>query len=65
MANPSDLAEMSTIRSQIDELTARVVKMAERYETTPDSAIASDLFGAERALVNAQRSIYRASAALA
>jgi hypothetical protein len=65
MPNPSDLAEMSTIRSQIAELTARVVKVAERYDKTPDSAIASDLFGAERALVNAQRSIDRAAAALA
>jgi hypothetical protein len=65
MPNPSDLAEMSTIRSQIAELTARVVKVAERYDKTPDSAIAGDLFGAERALVNAQRSIDRAAAALA
>jgi hypothetical protein len=64
MANSSDLAEMSTIRSQIAELTVRVVKVAERYEKTPDSAIASDLFGAERFLINAQRAIDRAANAL-
>ena len=65
MANPSDLAELSTIRSQLQELTTRIVKVAEQYQKTPDSAIASDLFGAERFLVNAGRAIDRASAALA
>jgi len=60
MANSSDLAELSTLRSQIAELTVRVVKVAERYATTPDSSAASDLFGAERFLVNAQRAIDRA-----
>jgi len=64
MSNPSDLAELSTIGSQIAELTARIVKVAERYEKTPDSAIAGDLFGAERFLVNAQRALDRASASL-
>jgi hypothetical protein len=63
MANSSDLAELSTLRSQIAELTARVVKVAEHYEKTPDSAIATDLYGAERFLTNAQRAIDRAAAA--
>ncbi len=65
MPNPADLAELSTIGSQIAELTTRVVKVAESYEKTPDSAIASDLFGAERFLVNARRALDRASSALA
>ena len=64
MANGSDRAELSTLVSQLDELTDRVVKVAERYAETPDSAIAAELFAAERALVGARRAIERAAAAL-
>jgi hypothetical protein len=62
--DPSDLAELSTLRAQLEELTARVVLLAERYDTTPDSAIAADLFAAERALVGAGRALDRAVARL-
>jgi len=55
----SDAAELSSLRAQLEELTARVVAVAERYDT-PDSAIAADLFGVERALVAARRTLDRA-----
>jgi len=55
----SDLAELSSLRAQLEELTTRVVAVAERYDT-PDSAIAADLFGVERSLVGARRTIDRA-----
>lgn len=64
MARVSDAAELSTLRSQVDELTQRVVRVAERYAETPDSVVAAELFAAERALLTARRSITRALAAL-
>ena len=59
----SDLAELSSLRAQLAELTARVVAVAERYDT-PNSAIAADLFGVERSLVGAGRTLDRAVARL-
>jgi len=60
----SDRAELTTIRSQLEELTQRVVAVATRYRDTPDSAITSDLYAAERSLVGARRALDRAIAAL-
>jgi hypothetical protein len=60
----SDLAELSTVRSQLEELARRVEAVADRYEDTPDSQIASDLYAAERTLINARRSVDKAIAAL-
>jgi hypothetical protein len=60
----SDLAELSTVRSQLEELARRVVAVADRYEDTPDSQIASDLYAAERTLLNARRSVDKAISAL-
>jgi hypothetical protein len=60
MSVPSDLAELSSLRAQVEDLTARLVEVAERYGTTPDSAVAADLFAAERALFAAARSLDRA-----
>jgi hypothetical protein len=60
----SDRAELTTIRSQLEELTQRVVVVAGRYGETPDSAIAGDLYAAERSLVGARRALDRAIAAL-
>ena len=56
----SDLAEFSSLRAQLEDITARVVTVAERYDDTPDSAVASDLFAAERALLGATRALDRA-----
>jgi hypothetical protein len=60
----SDLAELSTVRSQLEELARRVEAVADRYEDTPDSQIASDLYAAERTLINARRSVDKAISAL-
>jgi hypothetical protein len=65
MTFASDLAELSSLRAQLDEVQARVVGIAIRYHETPDSAIASDLFEVERALVSAGRIIERAVGSLA
>jgi hypothetical protein len=56
----SDRAELSTLRSQLEELTRRVEAVADRYDDTPDSQIASDLYSAERLLVSARRSLDKA-----
>jgi hypothetical protein len=57
----SDLAALSSIATQIDEVQRRVTAMAERYGTTPDSSIAGDLFSVERALLTAGRAVQRAA----
>ena len=60
MSTQSDHAELSTLRSQLDDLTARVVNVSDRYRETPDSSIAADLDAAERGLVAARRAVARA-----
>lgn len=61
----SDVAEISTLRAQVDDLTARLLEVAERYDDTSDSQVATELFAAERALVAARRSLERVLALLA
>ena len=51
MAASSDFAELSSLRAQLEELTARVVAVGDRYRDTDDSAIAGELDQAERALL--------------
>ena len=65
MSTGSDLAVLSSVRSQLDELAKRVETIAIRYRETPDSAVAVDLFETERALVSAGRVLDRALTALA
>jgi len=60
----SDRAELSTLRAQVDELTRRVLAVASHYDDTPDSAVAADLFAAERSLSAARRQLDRATAHL-
>ena len=60
MPPSSDLAELTTLRSQLEELAHRVEAVAARYDDTPDSQIASDLYAAERLLVSARRSLDKA-----
>ncbi len=55
----SDIALLSSVGAQIEELAARITAMAERYGGTPDSAVASELFAAERSLIGARRSLER------
>ena len=56
----SDAAELSSLRSQLEELTVRVVRVSDTYRDTDDSAIASELDQAERSLRSACRSVDRA-----
>jgi len=51
---------LSSISSQLEDLGHRITEMAELYGATPDSALASELFGAERGLIGARRSLDRA-----
>jgi hypothetical protein len=65
MPASSDHAELSTLRSALEESTRRVVAVADRYRDTDDSAIAGDLDSAERGLIAAGRALDRALRALA
>jgi hypothetical protein len=56
----SDRAELATLRAQIVELVTRVTAVAQRYDDAADSAVADDLYAAERSLVNARRLVDRA-----
>ncbi len=60
----SDLAELSTVRAQVDDLVRRITAVAAHYDDTPDSAVAADLFAAERSLAAARRQLDRATAHL-
>jgi hypothetical protein len=60
MARGSDAAELSSLHSQLEELTARVVAVADHYRDTPDSALTAELDAAERNLLTAGRAIHRA-----
>jgi hypothetical protein len=64
MSATSDLATLSSIVAQVDEISRRVTDLAERYGETPDSAVASELFTTERSLATARRSLDRATALL-
>ena len=64
MAASSDFAELSTLRTQVEELTTRVVAVGDRYRDTDDSAIAAELDQAERALRGARRALDRAGGML-
>ncbi len=65
MSASSDRALLSSITTQVDELSRRVTDLAEEYGTTPDSAVAAELFAVERSLNAATRSLDRASRLLA
>lgn len=54
-----DLAIVSSLHAQVDELADRVTALADGYRTTPDSAVASELYSAERALLAVRRSLVR------
>jgi hypothetical protein len=60
MPRGSDAAELSSLHSQLEELTARVVAVADRYRDTPDSALTAELDAAERNLLTARRAVRRA-----
>ena len=64
MAASSDFAELSTLRTQVEELTTRVVAVGDRYRDSDDSAIAAELDQAERARRGAARALDRAGGML-
>ena len=55
-----ELAELSTLRTQLEELTLRIQAVAERFGNTPDSSVTTELFSAERSLFAVRRSLERA-----
>jgi hypothetical protein len=59
MASDSDRAELSTLQSQLDDITRRVVAVSDGYRDTPDSAIVAELDTAERNLLAAGRALER------
>ncbi|HEY7438619.1 MAG TPA: hypothetical protein VIC35_04430 [Acidimicrobiia bacterium] len=61
MPSTSDHAELSTLRSQLDDLAQRVVAVADHYRDTPDSAIMAELDATERSLGAALRTLARAT----
>jgi hypothetical protein len=61
----SELAVLSSIRAQLDDLQQRLTTLADRYSTTPDSQVAAELYNAERALRSTSRAVDRATDALA
>ncbi len=61
----SDAAVLSSLSTQVDDLVAGILAIAERYGETPDSAVAADLYAAERSLIAAGRAITRAAASIA
>jgi hypothetical protein len=64
VSTSSDLAVLSSIVAQVDDLARRVTDLAERYGSSPDSAVAAELFATERALAAAHRSLDRVSGLL-
>ncbi len=60
MSADSDLAMLSSIRSTLDELQARVTAIADHYGASPDSQIAAELFSTERSMRTTGRNIDRA-----
>lgn len=64
MTTESDRAELAALVSQLDDVTERMVAVADRYRTSEASAAVADLDTAERNLVSARRSLTRAIADL-
>jgi hypothetical protein len=64
MASDSDRAELSTLQSQLDDVTRRIVAVSDGYRETPDSLIVAELDAAERNLLAATRAVARALTSL-
>ena len=65
MSTTSDLALISSLGAQLEDIGNRITEMADRFGATPDSSLAAELYGAERGVVGARRSLERARAYLA
>ena len=60
MSATSDHAELTMLRSVLDDLVTRIVAISDRYRESEDSAVAADLDGAERTMLTARRAVDRA-----
>jgi hypothetical protein len=58
---PTDLAELSSIASSLDQLTRRIGVIAEHANAEKDESLAGELFSVERALQGATRRLSRMS----
>ena len=56
----SDRAELSSISSALEELTARITAIAKKRDDDPDDAVSTGLFEVDRSLRNAVRQLERA-----
>jgi hypothetical protein len=54
-AMPLDAAQLSSISTALDELTTRIVSLADGYQESPREDIAADLYEVERNLQAATR----------
>ena len=52
---PLDVAQLSSLSTALDELTARIVSLADTYQESPREDVASDLYEVERNLLAASR----------
>jgi hypothetical protein len=59
MATPGVAAELSSIRTALDELTRRITGLAERHADDADDPFAQGLFEVERTLGEALRRLER------
>lgn len=57
----SALAELSSVGSQLEELTRRVVGTAEAFDADGHEHVAHELYEVERALKTASRRLQRAT----
>ncbi len=53
----SDMAELSTVATQIEDLVSRITEVAEHYHGTDQDAVAVRLFEVERSLMSASRNL--------
>ena len=60
----SDAAELSSISSALQELTARITTIAKKRDDDPDDAVSTGLFEVDRSLRNAVRQLERARSRL-
>ncbi len=58
---PDDRSELSSLATQVEELTARVAAAGERLDQEPTADAAASLFEVERALRTAGRALDRAA----
>jgi hypothetical protein len=60
MAERAPVAELSSIATALDELTRRLVEVADRHSGSALDALAQELYGVERSLGEARRRLRKA-----